>query len=224
MRSRLLTVLAGTALALGVAAAPAAAHDTLLASDPADGAVLGEPPTAITLEFSGELLDLNPALELTTSDGTPVEVGEAHLDGPTASWTITEPESLAAGDYEVVWAVTSSDGHPIDGTFAFTVEGAAAPESPEPTTTEPTTTEPTTTPEPTTPEPTATDPAQTDPDPSVTEVELTATAEPQDPSDISRTAETWFFAGLAVSVLVVIGIVVAVRRGGRDPNGPPGQH
>ena len=47
--------------------------------------------------------------------------------------TMPLPADLAAGAYTVDWRATSGDGHPISGSFAFTVESGpeAAPAAPE---------------------------------------------------------------------------------------------
>ena len=51
-----------------------------------------------------------------------------------------------AGRYTVLWRVTSADGHPVSGTFAFTTQqgSAASPTATPATTTAPSTTPPTT--------------------------------------------------------------------------------
>src|SRR5690554_1171131 len=184
-------------------ASPALAHDALASSDPPDGAVLEAAPDAIVLEFTGNILDVNPAIEVTGPDGDQLEVGEAQVDGTRVTWDLTGP--VPAGELAVVWAVTSQDGHPIDGELSFTVEvsepapGATVPESAEPEPVDLETTEPTASPA---------------PSPSST---------PQNGSDISSAVEGWFFAGLVVTALAIVAVVLFARRN-RDPNGPPGQH
>ena len=213
-----LASLAGLVLAAGALATPAAAHDSLVSADPADGAALAEPPAAIVLEFSGDILDLNPALELEDPQGAVVEVGAALVDGATVTWELADPESLLAGEYAVVWAVTSQDGHPIDGSFGFTVDGSWAPAEPSPEATE---AEPT--------EAAPSDAAPTEPTAAEPSEPTTATPSetPADPdgeaTTISSVGATWLVPGLAITALVVIMIVLALRRS-RDPNGPPGQH
>jgi len=224
-RSSLLAVLAGLALAVTAAAAPAAAHDSLLSSDPADGAHLAEPPGAVVLEFSGEILELNPALELSHAQ-VPVELGEAQVSGRTVTWEVLDPQGLPAGEYGVVWAVTSEDGHPIDGTFSFEVDAAWSPVVEETTEPEPSeSAEPSEAAEPSAEEPEAEteQPGSGETLVPVGDESLEKAKDGSDLTDVSGMAEMWFFAGLAVTVLLVVGIVLAIRRS-RDPNGPPGQH
>ena len=213
MSRRWLASLTGALLLGSLLAPPAAAHDTLVASDPPDGATLDAAPESIVLEFSADILELNPGMEITGPDGAQVELGEAQVDGPSVTWDVVG--ELGGGQHDVVWVVTSSDGHPIDGELSFIVEPV---ETAEP--------EPVETPEPEpveTPEPTATAaPAPEEPD-----VDAIASspdqAEEADPADLSDNAEAWFFGGLAVTALVVVAVVLVMRRN-RDPNGPPGQH
>ncbi|WP_426310406.1 copper resistance CopC family protein [Cellulosimicrobium sp. E-16] len=153
----LLALLTAAALALGLtaalttlAAAPASAHDRMLTSDPADGSQLATPPTAITLTFNTEPLPVEPQVVVSDSAGTVVTQGAPTIEGSTATLALDPAVALGGDTYTVAWRVVSSDGHPIEGTFAFTV--AAQPEAPvsEEPTEEPT------------PEETATEDATTD--------------------------------------------------------------
>ena len=110
-------------LALG---APAQAHDTLLESDPADGATLETSPEAITLTFSADILEVSPLVRITDESGEQLAEITPSVDGPVATATLEEP--LPAGTSTVQWRVVSSDGHPIEGTFEVTVEQDTAAE------------------------------------------------------------------------------------------------
>ena len=120
----LFAALLAALLALG---APAQAHDTLLESDPADGATLETSPEAITLTFSADILDVSPLVRITDENGEQLAEITPSIDGPVATATLEEP--LPAGTSTVQWRVVSSDGHPIEGTFEVTVEQDAAAES-----------------------------------------------------------------------------------------------
>ncbi len=101
-----------------ITAAPGLAHDSLTDSSPADGDS-GPPPTELVLTFSGEIASVGAAVEATGPDGV-VSEGAPEVEG----FTVTQPlaADLPAGDYQVAWRVTSSDGHPISGEYTFTVE------------------------------------------------------------------------------------------------------
>lgn len=118
MSTLLLTLLAGLLLA------PAArAHDALIATEPADAATLASAPPSITLSFNNAPLDVGSAIIVADAEGETVVEGPGTVTGTDV--VLELDTELAAGDYEVQWRVASSDGHPIEGTFGFAVEGAA---------------------------------------------------------------------------------------------------
>lgn len=119
----LFAALLAALLAIG---APAQAHDTLLESDPADGATLETSPEAITLTYSADILEVSPLVRITDENGEQLAEITPSVDGPVATATLEEP--LPAGTSTVQWRVVSSDGHPIEGTFEVTVEQDAAAE------------------------------------------------------------------------------------------------
>lgn len=111
--------------------APAHAHDSLISSDPADGATLETSPEQITLTYSAEVLEVSPVVQISEGPGgEPLELTPV-LEGPTVTAQIPEP--LPAGTHTVQWRVVSSDGHPIEGSFTFTVETGPEPTEDDPT-------------------------------------------------------------------------------------------
>ena len=74
----LAAVFAALLAALLLLGAPAQAHDTLLESDPADGATLETSPEAITLTYSADILDVSPLVRITDEDGEQ-QIGRAHV-------------------------------------------------------------------------------------------------------------------------------------------------
>ena len=115
----LVALLAPLGLLLG--ASPAYAHDRLISTTPTDGASVAA-PSSVQLAFSDTVL----------SAGTQVAVKGPHgaVAGHTAisgsSVTTTFDTSLDPGAYTVAWRATSSDGHPISGSFGFTVTGGSS--------------------------------------------------------------------------------------------------
>ena len=93
----------------------AAAHDQLLSTSPADGAVLATAPASIELVFSKPPIALGAAMVVTGPQGD--LLGQLQLADATASQSL--PPGLPAGDYVVRWRVTSADGHPISGASTF---------------------------------------------------------------------------------------------------------
>ncbi|QAY63903.1 copper resistance protein CopC [Xylanimonas allomyrinae] len=119
-----LTVIAAVAAVIGFAA-PAGAHDRLVSSDPADGAALDAVPAAITLTFNDEVLGTG-AQVVVTAGGADVAAQPAQVEGTTVVSAL--PPDAPGGAYHVAWRVVSADGHPIEGTFAFTVATSGASE------------------------------------------------------------------------------------------------
>lgn len=121
---RRLAALVGTfvaVVALVLPAGPAAAHAELVESDPVDNAVVAESPRAVTLRFSEGIETALGALRLFDATGEPVTVGPTERpDGAGDAVRVSVPE-LARGTYLVAWRVTSADGHPIQGSFLFSV-------------------------------------------------------------------------------------------------------
>lgn len=118
---------AGIAAVLLLAPNPARAHTSLKATSPADSARLSEVPREIRLVFSGPVELAFTELQLIGPDGRPVALGEALHPGDSAAVIIARLRVLpAAGTYTVIWRTAAPDGHPLSGSFVFTVEAGAA--------------------------------------------------------------------------------------------------
>lgn len=115
-----LTTVLLAAAALLIPALPAAAHDELIGTDPAPDAVLETLPEQITLSYSADVLTDAGAtvIEVTDAAGTALTDGAPEVSGSEVTQALAGP---ASGTVTVQWRVVSSDGHPIDGEFAFSV-------------------------------------------------------------------------------------------------------
>lgn len=125
--TRTLVATAALAAASLLGATPASAHDELISTNPADGATLTQAPASLELTYSGDIMDVDGAnqVRVTNAAGDSVTDGEPEIDGAV----VTQDLATAAADdtYTVTWRVVSSDGHPIQGTFTYTVgEGSTA--------------------------------------------------------------------------------------------------
>ncbi|MFI7219580.1 copper resistance protein CopC [Micromonospora maritima] len=123
----LAALLAAAALLLAPAA-PAAAHNTLQAATPAQDARLTAAPTTVTLRF---LQQLNPeftTIVLSDAGQRKIPTGAPAVDGATGTITVDQP--LANGTYTVAYRVVSADGHPVQGSYRFTVADPAATVAP----------------------------------------------------------------------------------------------
>lgn len=109
-------------LLLALAPRPVLAHASLVASEPADGAVLAEAPAGIALRFDEPLQLL--ALSLLDQRGTARNLtSAARVESERIS--VALPEQLPDGGYLLSWRGASLDGHVVAGTLAFTVGVAA---------------------------------------------------------------------------------------------------
>ena len=122
VRRPLLALLVGALLALPVAGATAAqAHDVLQSTDPADGSTVAVVPDHVTLTFDEPALLVGTEVMVHDPNERMVNVGPPVLVDNTVTQEVTG--ALPAGVYTVIYRVTSADGHPIEGRFAFTATG-----------------------------------------------------------------------------------------------------
>lgn len=197
------------AIASGVAfgAAPAAAHDSLLASDPADGATLDGPPDAVTLTYSADVAEEFVRAAVTVPGGEPEALPpEAFgVSGPELVVDLSEVAAQApAGAWAVVVRIVSVDGHPVEEEIRFDAAAGDAPASPG------VATSPAAGPDATaagSPAPTAA--ASTD-EPSRPNV--SAAAPEQRVDEGASPVTPWVIAAAVVAALAVAGRVILLRR------------
>lgn len=109
------------ALAVLFTASPAWAHAELVGSTPADGEVLAGPPGRVVLRFSEQVETALGAIRVFDAQGQPLDVGQTRrAAGEQDAIEVTLPPT-GRGTYLVAWRVTSADGHPIQGSYLFSV-------------------------------------------------------------------------------------------------------
>lgn len=114
MLGRMIIVL--TVGAMMVWTSPVFAHAALKESAPTAGATVPA-PQSLTLTFT-EKVRLT-AVRLVAGDKTvPLETDRA---APAAVMFSLPLSSLTPGSYQVRWTAIGADGHPVNGTFRFTV-------------------------------------------------------------------------------------------------------
>ena len=109
-------------LALLLCCAQAEAHATLTSTVPVDGAVLTEPPKAVTLSFNEPVSPI--AATLILPGGQTVTLYGYTVTGRAIS--IALPTQLGEGSHALSWRAVSEDGHPIVGTTFFVVGSPSA--------------------------------------------------------------------------------------------------
>jgi copper transport protein len=112
-------------VALGVlllaGAGPAAAHATLVSTDPTDGSVVAHAPATISATFD-EAVGVSPdSLRVFAPDGTQVDTGGTTVASDPDTVRVALKSGLDDGTYTVAWHVVSADTHPVQGAFTFSV-------------------------------------------------------------------------------------------------------
>ena len=118
------------AAALGALwASPATAHALATGTDPASGEVLDSPPSEIVVEFNEPVTPVDAATGVVAPDGDRADTGVE--EGESASAIVIGVDADQEGTYLVGYRVVSDDGHPVSGTFTFSVGTETEPPSAE---------------------------------------------------------------------------------------------
>lgn len=124
--SRILRAISLAVVVVWLSAAPALAHTSFEASNPADGAILEAPIDRIELIFSGEAEPAGDGFVVLDPSGT-VVVPDRISSADNLTWVLEFDEPLAGGMAGVRWSVAAPDAHPIEGSFAFTTPAIVGP-------------------------------------------------------------------------------------------------
>jgi copper resistance protein C len=112
-----------------VGAVPAAAHNELVGSAPADGATVATAPAEVVLEFDQPVQTQFVQVAVLDAIDSHHERGNPRIEGTTITQVL---DDLAPGPYQISYRVGSADGHPIIGTLTFTVATATTGTTPSP--------------------------------------------------------------------------------------------
>ena len=105
----------------------AQAHDAVVASTPADGAVVASFPREFELEFSGiPQQSFNTVAVSDAQSGEVLFTVEPTLDQQFVRFETPADVQPEAGEYIIGFQITSSDGHATRGKLRFTVSGSDA--------------------------------------------------------------------------------------------------
>ncbi|MFI6239493.1 copper resistance protein CopC [Micromonospora sp. NPDC050795] len=115
-------------VAVLIPASPAWAHNSLRTATPARDATLPSAPTEVTLEFMQRLDPAFTTIVLTDAAKRKLPTGEPVVTG--AKSTIQVTDTLPNGTYTVAYRVVSVDGHPVQGSYPFTVADPSASAAP----------------------------------------------------------------------------------------------
>ncbi len=110
-----------------MAPASAFAHGEITKSSPIANSIMPSAPTSIVMKFDGNLIVLadkkSNFLSLLNSAGGEVKLSQTSVKGSVISAKILQ--KLTAGRYKVNWRIVSEDGHPVKGSYFFTVSSKA---------------------------------------------------------------------------------------------------
>lgn len=120
---RFAAALGATIAVLLATAAPAWAHNALRESSPTGDAQIASAPERVDLAFAERLDPQFTTIAVTNADKQPVSTGKPTVSGVRATQPLTP--GLAAGTYTVAYRVVSVDGHPVQGSYAFTVTASS---------------------------------------------------------------------------------------------------
>jgi copper transport protein len=126
MRNPLAQALLGALLwLLALSPVPASAHAVLVETSPRDGERLDQPPAELVLRFSEPIVPI--AVRLLDEHGAEVPGVTVELHGETL--IAHPPTPLPEGAYLISYRITSVDGHPVAGSFVFSIGSGARPKA-----------------------------------------------------------------------------------------------
>ncbi|MFY1702621.1 copper resistance CopC family protein [Micromonospora sp. WMMA1923] len=131
MRTRIVLALSGVVVVLLGTPTPAWAHNSLRAATPAQNATLTTAPTQITLDFQQRIDPAFTTIVVTDASSRRIAATDPVVTGATGTARLTE--TLPNGSYLVAYRVVSADGHPVQGSYPFTVADPTAPQVAPPT-------------------------------------------------------------------------------------------
>ncbi|MEV7990189.1 copper resistance protein CopC [Micromonospora sp. NPDC085948] len=114
-----------TVAVLLVPAAPAWAHNALREASPTADAQVASAPVRVDLTFAERLDPQFTTIAVTSADKQRVSAGKPTVSGTRATQPLAA--DLVAGTYTVAYRVVSVDGHPVQGSYTFTVTTSSTP-------------------------------------------------------------------------------------------------
>jgi methionine-rich copper-binding protein CopC len=98
------------------------AHGKLLASTPAEGAIVSPAPTELRLQFNEPIESALSSIQLTGPGNKEVSLDKVRKDKDDSKAIVVDVPKLDAGDYRAGWTTAGHDGHRVKGEIRFTVK------------------------------------------------------------------------------------------------------
>ncbi len=121
----------------GVSSAPVLAHNSLVSSDPADGATLSVAPTEIVWVFDKSVPLDTLTVTLIDASGARSELAGSVHGAAGDTEVVTPLPALQPGDVSIRWRLVGPDGHPVTGRVDVAITQPAVNAAPEVATTTP---------------------------------------------------------------------------------------
>jgi copper transport protein len=121
VRSTWLIALIAICLSIVMPAGSASAHAGLEESEPKPSSWLASSPTEIVLYFDEPVGVVFARIQILDQDGNEVFETRPTRDEDDHSTVRANIDKLGDGTWVVVWRVASSDSHPVQGSFAFSI-------------------------------------------------------------------------------------------------------
>jgi methionine-rich copper-binding protein CopC len=104
---------------------PASAHTVIVGASPAENATLKVLPSAITITFAEELINIGDSNSISVLDqsGTELSLAKPLVSGAVLTSELSPAEEL--GLFKVSYRAVAADGHVITGNYEFTVSQKA---------------------------------------------------------------------------------------------------
>lgn len=106
------------------------AHAVLVHTFPGQGQRLDKGPPWVEVQFNEPVTAAFTPMIVRDTQGQRMDAGDAEVDPLDPTRVSVSLKPLPEGLYTIVYRVTSLDGHPIEGTVAFTVGDAVVAERP----------------------------------------------------------------------------------------------
>lgn len=97
---------------------PATAHNVLVGTTPEDGSAVDAQPGIVELVFDDTVQDQFNQVAVLDAEENTYQTGDPAVDENVVTQAV---DDLPDGDYTVSYRVVSADGHPVSGTFEFTM-------------------------------------------------------------------------------------------------------
>lgn len=121
-------IAAGLLAVLAFSGSPASAHAGVESSDPADGAVVDDPVSEITLVFTDETEPVGDGFRVVEANGV-VRAPARWESSDGRRFVLQFDPPITGGQISVRWTIRSADSHALSGGIGFTVNASVSASS-----------------------------------------------------------------------------------------------